>query len=85
MGAATPATRFLSVGLGFLKSNLRQELFGFSLVKKVFLPWVNVLERLEDYHRTHFCGWHWKTPDLVHLRGEGRFAKHADGRVERPE
>jgi hypothetical protein len=41
-------------------------------------------EAFEDYHRTLFGGWPWKTDDPVHLRTETRFAKHADGRVERP-
>jgi redox-sensitive bicupin YhaK (pirin superfamily) len=37
-----------------------------------------------DYQRTGFGGWPWPKDDPVHPRGEGRFAKHADGRVERP-
>ena len=36
-----------------------------------------------DYHRTQFGGWPWQGPDPVHPRDAGRFAKHADGRVER--
>jgi hypothetical protein len=36
-----------------------------------------------DYQRTEFGGWHWPSRGPVHPRGEGRFAKHADGRVER--
>jgi quercetin 2,3-dioxygenase len=35
-----------------------------------------------DYRRTAFGGWPWKTPDPVHDRTQGRFARHADGRVE---
>jgi redox-sensitive bicupin YhaK (pirin superfamily) len=35
-----------------------------------------------DYQRTHFGGWPWPSDDPVHARDEGRFAKHADGRVE---
>lgn len=36
-----------------------------------------------DYRRTQFGGWPWPVNDPVHPRGEGRFAKHADGKVER--
>ncbi|MFZ5469877.1 MAG: pirin family protein [Myxococcota bacterium] len=36
-----------------------------------------------DYQRTHFGGWPWASDDPVHGRKEGRFAQHADGRVER--
>ena len=35
-----------------------------------------------DYNRTRFGGWPWSRPDPVHAREEGRFAIHADGRVE---
>ncbi len=35
-----------------------------------------------DYQRTRFGGWPWRTDDPVHPRETGRFAKHADGRVE---
>lgn len=36
-----------------------------------------------DYRRTEFGGWPWPADDPVHGRDEGRFAQHADGRVER--
>ena len=36
-----------------------------------------------DYQRTQFGGWPWKSDGPVHPRDEGRFAKHADGRIER--
>lgn len=36
-----------------------------------------------DYRRTQFGGWPWPVNDPVHPRSEGRFAKHADGRIER--
>ncbi len=35
-----------------------------------------------DYQATQFGGWPWSGPDPVHARSEGRFALHADGRVE---
>ncbi len=35
-----------------------------------------------DYRRTGFGGWPWARPDPVHERTSGRFALHADGRVE---
>ncbi len=38
---------------------------------------------LRDYQRTGFGGWPWPADDPVHDASEGRFAKHADGRVER--
>ena len=37
-----------------------------------------------DYRRTRFGGWPWPTDDPVHPRDAGRFARHADGRVEVP-
>jgi redox-sensitive bicupin YhaK (pirin superfamily) len=36
-----------------------------------------------DYQRTRFGGWPWTDDAPVHPRDEGRFARHADGRVER--
>jgi redox-sensitive bicupin YhaK (pirin superfamily) len=36
-----------------------------------------------DYRRTGFGGWPWKREDPVHAATEGRFAKHADGRLEK--
>jgi len=38
-----------------------------------------------DYRKTGFGGWPWPTDDPVHDRDAGRFARHADGRIERPE
>lgn len=38
-----------------------------------------------DYRRTQFGGWPWGSAAPVHARDEGRFARHPDGRVERPE
>jgi redox-sensitive bicupin YhaK (pirin superfamily) len=35
-----------------------------------------------DYRETGFGGWPWGDDDPVHDRDRGRFARHADGRVE---
>jgi redox-sensitive bicupin YhaK (pirin superfamily) len=39
-------------------------------------------QAFDDYNRTQFGGWPWSTRSPVHARTEGRFAVHADGRVE---
>ena len=39
-------------------------------------------QAFEDYRRTQFGGWPWSTPSPVHARTDGRFALHADGKVE---
>jgi len=39
-------------------------------------------QAVDDYRRTGFGGWPWERPDPVHARTDGRFALHADGRVE---
>ncbi len=44
-----------------------------------------IIATFADYQRTEFGGWPWETNDPVHPREEGRFAKHADGRIERPQ
>ena len=43
-----------------------------------------IVAAFDDYNRTGFGGWPWPSDDPVHERGAGRFAKHADGRVEQP-
>lgn len=35
-----------------------------------------------DYQKDNFGGWPWDRPDNVHPPDRGRFARHADGRVE---
>jgi quercetin 2,3-dioxygenase len=42
-----------------------------------------IQQAFEDYHATQFGGWPWGRFDNVHERTAGRFAKHADGRVEK--
>jgi len=42
-----------------------------------------IREAISDYQRTQFGGWPWPSDAPVHPRTEGRFARHADGRVER--
>jgi quercetin 2,3-dioxygenase len=44
-----------------------------------------IVRAVQDYQRTRFGGWPWPSDDPVHSREEGRFAKHADGKVERLE
>ena len=39
---------------------------------------------MADYRRTRFGGWPWPSDAPVHARDAGVFAKHADGRVEKP-
>jgi hypothetical protein len=43
-----------------------------------------IVDAFDDYQRTGFGGWPWPSDDPVHPREEGRFARHADGRLERP-
>ena len=40
-------------------------------------------QAFSDYQRTQFGGWPFPVNAPVHPRAEGRFARHADGRVER--
>ena len=39
-------------------------------------------QAFDDYQRTRFGGWPWPADDPNHGREAGRFARHADGRVE---
>jgi redox-sensitive bicupin YhaK (pirin superfamily) len=42
-----------------------------------------LMQAYSDYRRTRFGGWPHKSDEPVHARDAGRFARHADGRVEK--
>jgi redox-sensitive bicupin YhaK (pirin superfamily) len=42
-----------------------------------------IQQAFDDYRRTQFGGWPWPSDGPVHGREQGRFARHADGQVER--
>jgi redox-sensitive bicupin YhaK (pirin superfamily) len=39
---------------------------------------------IAEYRRTQYGGWPWSDDAPVHPREEGRFARHVDGRIEKP-
>ena len=41
-----------------------------------------IQEAVQDYQRTQFGGWPWPTHEHTHDKTRGRFALHADGRLE---
>jgi redox-sensitive bicupin YhaK (pirin superfamily) len=43
-----------------------------------------IQQAIADFRATQFGGWPWPTGENVHPREQGRFARHADGHLERP-
>jgi redox-sensitive bicupin YhaK (pirin superfamily) len=43
-----------------------------------------IVQAMRDYQLTQFGGWPWPDSAPVHGRDSGRFARHPDGREERP-
>jgi redox-sensitive bicupin YhaK (pirin superfamily) len=44
-----------------------------------------IAQAMADYRRTRFGGWPWKDEAPVHGRDPARFARHPDGREEKPQ
>ena len=44
-----------------------------------------IAQSMQDYRRTQFGGWPWPDDAPVHGRDPARFAKHPDGREEKPQ
>ncbi len=41
-------------------------------------------QAIRDYQTTRFGGWSWPSDEPVHARDAGRFARHANGTIDRP-
>lgn len=41
-----------------------------------------ISETIRTYQETQFGGWPWKRADMVHNKNRGRFAEHANGKLE---
>lgn len=41
-----------------------------------------IQQTFQEYQQTQFGGWPWERLDHTHPRDKGRFAKHADGKIE---
>ena len=44
-----------------------------------------IAQTLADYRRTQFGGWPWPDQAPVHGRDPARFARHPDGREDKPQ
>jgi redox-sensitive bicupin YhaK (pirin superfamily) len=44
-----------------------------------------IQQAFRDFQRTRFGGWPWPKDDPTHGKTEGRFARHANGKIERVE